>query len=785
MLKLQKLLMLTLPLLGMLSMVACSDENVPEGRPLQKFTYNERIFNNSSSMIYSLDSLGAPIVSVEGVPDWLTVTYELDSNQQPLLVVKYEAYESSEERSAQLLVTAENGNKAYFTIVQLPDVDDYTTTEEANWFTNWENIDEVFIYEDDMPTEILTPWAEEAPVKFDPSLLDSLNTRCGWEMAFSKLFNKWAPRSRYFGLYNRYLGLLRIFCYISQSDILGANQGEMSFEVFYGDNIKNALYPFYNSLVYSIPTNHSPEGTKENRLDLSVNLIDASTSRSFHDFKVPSAVTQSRVTTEGWTCIDVNLSGYMPEGVTWTDGKNIHCLDIHCLTQSRTEVSITGKLRGAMKGKFQESQIVDKSEASPSNGWGATLQRIGNDLSSFSGFAFSSMMALEDWRTGAFGCVDVLDFLSSACTAAVTLINMDDTPTPQPQLEKIPGKIDLSLNASIDLSGCLKKWTANGVGSLSVTQRNLAAASKEKGDKNSGQIGKGILSLANDPVVCVATQDLMANNWGFNLYVNGEQSGTYSNPAFDDYNVRLITFLDPTSIKVNLNTDAYGGNVTDVKVYATTYVNPEATYGNTEAFRTMLGLSRPAVDISCDKNKGLINYSEFNHDLPIRLHRVRCTDLLNDLNNIEAERYPSESPANCEIVKQAGSDIRYYGRVCEIEGRKYIYQPQVFIPYNKKKNDTTCVVKDGILPDFIVAVTVSFKANGKPCYFTQHYLPKYELLDHDALLKRRDTLRQFTDNCKNGTSNFKLANKSNIPVIFPFGYSMTYKTLKMLNYIDK
>ncbi len=83
------LLMLSLPLLSMMSFVACSDSFTPEVVTPTHFTYNERIFNNANSLTYSLDSLGAPIVSIAGAPDWMETSHSLDSEEEPLLTVSY------------------------------------------------------------------------------------------------------------------------------------------------------------------------------------------------------------------------------------------------------------------------------------------------------------------------------------------------------------------------------------------------------------------------------------------------------------------------------------------------------------------------------------------------------------------------------------------------------------------------------------------------------------------------------------------------------------------------
>ncbi len=177
-----------------------------------------------------------------------------------------------------------------------------------------------------------TPWAVKGEVNFDRELQKKLSPYNGWEMAFSCRCDSTLPSCRYFGLYNRYFGLMRIFCYVCKTDILGKNTGEAFFETLHGGNDKEKLYPFYNSLAYSIPSNHNTHGTldKQNLLDLKKDLINVNISQSFHDYKAPS-VNGGHEIKAGWTCFDLNLSGYMPDGLQWDPkDKSAHRLDVHC-----------------------------------------------------------------------------------------------------------------------------------------------------------------------------------------------------------------------------------------------------------------------------------------------------------------------------------------------------------------------------------------------------------------------------------------------------------------------
>ncbi len=663
------------------------------------------------------------------------------------------------------------------------------------WYTDWEKFDTIAVGNRGY---VYTPWYPNLKTSFEKSFLKGLKRENGWEMAFSYLNDRILPNTSYFGLYNRYLGLLRVFCYIWTDEVMSSGEG--AFEITYGDlnNNKEALYPFYNSLAYSIPTSH---GTANGQKPLLLNqkLIDCPIDKTFHDYKVPPIDDTSKTLKEGWYCFDLNLSGYVPGGKNWKfDSSADQLIAISCLSQSNATISISGTLKSKIQGTITDQQLVEKGGVSPVSGWGGVFSSIGESLGSIAFFSRDAMETIQLYNNPLqMGCCDWLDYFASGCTSMAGIL--DDIDPDAPILyDTIPGKIDLSLDGSIDLKGTLTQWTNNGVGSLLVNYNLLKESFEYKKQANligsdTSYVGTGVISLADDPVICVAKEDIMAEAWGFSLCIDNEKDFKYTNPYFDQYKARIMTFLDPASIKVNLNTGLYK-NVTDVKVHATCYVYPDAPYGSTNAFREMLGLDdknqRPIVDLSCGKNQGALRFSEFDSNESIRLHRIRCTELLRDLKSQKKpEFYAVETPTNCEIVQQKDANLWYYGRVCNIGNKKIIYEPQVFIPYAKNKETGEAAeninVYNGQLPDFVVAVLVSFKADGKPYYFTQHYLPRYEMLSHDELLKRRDNLRNFTQQSLNGKPVGHLENNPEVEVKFPFAYGMTYKTLKMLNYLDR
>lgn len=93
-----------------------------------------------------------------------------------------------------------------------------------------------------------------------------------------------------------------------------------------------------------------------------------------------------------------------------------------------------------------------------------------------------------------------------------------------------------------------------------------------------GHMGRGVWSLAEDPVVYIDKDDLISEYDHFTIMDNMDGSG-YTASDFENYGVRYMWFFDPTSIKVNLNRQLFP-DVTEVKVTTTCGIYTGRTAGN-------------------------------------------------------------------------------------------------------------------------------------------------------------------------------------------------------------
>ena len=145
--------------------------------------------------------------------------------------------------------------------------------------------------------------------------------------------------------------------------------------------------------------------------------------------------------------------------------------------------------------------------------------------------------------------------------------------------DTIPGKIDLKAELQLDASGYIKTFNATDIRGLAVAPEAISSV-----NGSNGHVGKGIWSLAEDPVVYIDTEDLMSTYDHVNLSAT---ANGYTNTSFGDYEMRIVYAFDPTSIKVNINRDIYP-ELSDVNVTTTVGVYPARSCGYTDPYRQFM-----------------------------------------------------------------------------------------------------------------------------------------------------------------------------------------------------
>ena len=337
--------------------------------------------------------------------------------------------------------------------------------------------------------------------------------------------------------------------------------------------------------------------------------------------------------------------------------------------------------------------------------------------------------------------------------------------------DTIPGKIDLGLNASINLQGVISGYTSHAMGGLSITPELLAAGNAD------GNTGKGVWGLAADPVVYVSKEDLLSSVDHFNLVADGS---SYTNSEFYDYDVRLVSFFDPSSVQVNLNTDLFH-NIKDLVVTTNYGVYTNYNMGHSDSYRKFLKLDdRQTINIGGGKTSGVVRLS--SNSTP-RIHQVDINDLIVDGYELAGDKTSMPSSEETEMGEQdictylqlPGSNVNVYGRHISLVGKEMVMMPQVFVPFEKGG-----AIYDPVVPDFLVTVTITFKCDEGCMQYSKTFVPEIRLIGHDDLGTKYDQLKAYSDLCGQEQPVGKLANNSSISVYDKHSDLFLRRTLKML-----
>ena len=640
-------------------------------------------------------------------------------------------------------------------------------TKSMSFLKDWENCEKVLISGSSEPKYL--PWVSYGKSDIPEDIMLDCKKANGWEMAFCCLNDPAADKTRYFGLYNRYKGILRIFMYIPDAASYG---NEMAFDIACGTRGTNR-YPFFNSMAYAVPAN-LPYSKWETTVRLSTGTSTYSP-LSWCQTPYTEKATANGVSTY-WHCFDIDMSGYSPENTSvWKShiDNNQELLSFNPISQSTTDVKLTGTLMGKLGGTFSNPKMVSSPVNPDLHRAKIAMNAIGSIFfgSTTKGAQGASVWKVFGdgegngkrgkalaWSTFGFG------LLGAACnTVGGILSEFDKVETKEVE----PGRIDLQLNANIDLTGVMKQWKSVTDGGLRLTPKLLKESNPEC------HIGEGCFSLATSPVVYVSKEDLMSEATNVNLTIVGDKYSAGNDDENERYALRFVHFLDPSSIKINLNTKIYH-DITNVRLIAFCAVNTSMESGYTDSYRQLMKLQeRPTFPLS-NKTAGTIPLH--TKSSPVRLHVIPRDTLLKDDPITHPEGVKSDSVM---VVKQAGKDIyRYYGAISRQFGYGIMVEPQPYLPFNGYD------FKKVVVPDLIVTVAVKFDCREqKNLTFIKQYIPEFRLVTHNELATYYQKLKAYDDKCEKNQPVDTLANS---PVkVYSNSHIYLARTINMLQRLTK
>ena len=739
-------------LCGLCSFVACSDDDAtPIPTPdIRTYHYLYNVPNGDDTFTVVLDSVNSPIANIENPSSWVTVKQAGDQNGHPVIQIQTQSGQPNTENTVKVILTMADGNTVELTLCQgYSFVPDNNSAEE--FISNWEKQDTVVIYTKGKYETIYTPWSSSYSSSTIPEdICRNIKKKDGWEMAFCALGDRMGNDLNYFGLYNRYLGILRVFYFTADASGTGS---QYNFEVNMGKtSTSSKKYPFYNALAYSIPTSHK-------NINGNMDLSGSGQNITFKTWANPYSSMTSQALAIGWTAFDIDMSGYTPTGNDFYNSKEN--LQISCRSLVNQGITLSGEISADVSGKYSSAT----PSVSSSSGISSTIASLGSLLGDVQN---SALAQIEHTLTGS--PLDVgFYYAGVACNAASFAYDwiMDNGELNEQNIDSMPGKIELNLTGNLNLKGYIQGFASNNVASINITSSVF-----QQTNPNSS-VGKGVWSLAEDPVMYVVDDHFLGSARRINLTVGDNH--TYGTSEGASNEMRLVTFFDPRSVKLNINTELFP-DISDIQV--TTYygVYPNAEKGHTSKFRSLLQLETPSY----------VNLVNHNSVKPGSIFRT--TDSGNKMAYHQISKESLVSPSvdgdadDCRMVKQTGSDYSYYGRLLDAgqdDSRAFIIDPQVFFPVSEDGK----TIYDAEIPDFVVSVFVSFKSGGRTFRFSRRYLPIVKLISGSDVNNKEAELTEYSNKCeKNAPINY-LNGGNSLGVTHPNGKAQVEKTLKVLRAI--
>lgn len=613
--------------------------------------------------------------------------------------------------------------------------------QPTNFLDDWETMESLCINDSGkLDTKIDAPWNKTAASTLMPeSIRSDIKKEDGWEVAFNLMNQGDHPDKNYFGLYNKYTGVLRIFYYYNKEVSTSAN--DFAFDVILGSDGNN-IQAYYSALNYAVPMDVNVKN---------VNLLGAG--NEAHTFRVlttPYSNIGRQTMMQGWYAFDIDMSAYYGKSF-YTDGSDIQ---IAFRANNTTKVSlgtdIIGKIYGDMSATIDRSQL-----SASSSGIGGAISSLANLLGDTSA---SSLRNIEAELCGGLLGGTTLNqgsfYLSTAMKIGLFAYNsISGDGSENPMQDKLKGKLDLKLNATADTKGYLESAVATNVKQITL--------GKSAFNPNSN-IGKGVWNISASPALYFINDKIIADNPVTDYHYYRTIETTCENlvyywpdgeinpppdppwggaPGYIFYaeDCRLPYFYDPSSFEVTINSEIFP-DATNVKVlsFCGIYKNNGNNTHNT-AFREALGLG----DL---KTNGLALPS------PESFHQQEYPEWKkwhkDKVGNFYAFKTPDEYKEAC--IKFDGleyksygkaTDLHYYGQELSIDGKSsalnFIVEPQIFYAGWESTRDGKQYHTNGDfkkptrLPELYVVVIVQFESGGKTFSFSRTYLPKVSEIKYE------------------------------------------------------
>ena len=626
------------------------------------------------------------------------------------------------------------------------------------WVSNHEWYDESFLtdwwHQGSMELSgigtVHTPWGDSTTNDgYDiPSAQRYYNSASnGWEMCFCKFNDVEATKIHYFALYNKWTGTMRVFFWANEDNV--SDYGNELIFYFMSDDNDELKTPLYHAMTYGIPANHHLEDTNGESANLLKNFSLTGSSGSsctgWHWYASPfSRSAEANGVEGGWHCVDFDMSAWSPYADDWaTSAGESPLFTLRPLSRSTSSITLTGDLTGSVQGTattYSEEEVTSSSCPGFSSftnalsSMSSSLMGVGMNLGTANktfGWGVDASKKLTGYGKfcGGLALFSVgVSLLSGICS----IIN-NELQTTETQTDSTVTKMDMTIDADINLSGEIQKWTSVSDAAVDV-KYNLMQKCNE--DCN---IGSGLWSLNEDPVVYLCKEALVSTQ---SHYTISASSSGLELSDFDDTDTRLVYFLDPSTIKININDDIYH-NPRNVTLQCGVAIASDQELGHTDCYRDLLCLDdRSTFKISKSSTGNVKLSSSTNPSLTV----LDPDDYKEQFHEDLQEMFETDS-IDCDYT------FKVTGPAFEFNGFKRMLFPEIYVPYDGS------TIKSCEIPDLYVYVELSFDADeGEGISLIKHFIPKTVTCTKSEMSSKYDEICEYVENCENckstGTLNY-------------------------------
>ncbi len=572
---------------------------------------------------------------------------------------------------------------------------DFNINENIFTAANWRTQKSIYLYTetgkekdsngDEGYKEVNLPWNDTDVIttNLPNGFCDAITPENGWELLYNHCGNRATTNGNFFFLYNKFMGIMRVFYYQPQVFDTGNDQ---VWEVDLTDNIaEHALWS------YGLPLGSTFKNRAKASMTGSGTQIDYispwARSRSDDGLIVPN---------EGWWAFDVDLSQYRPSA---DPSKDKMTLQMRSWEKEQMTLfsTMTANIDGTLKQQIKES---GGSGASIAKGVCIAGQAIFSGVSAYKGFTSGNPMGVA----AGFGAIANI----FGCGGAFAGLFGND---PQP----FEATISLGMNGTINTSGMVsgsKPTVGIASPTFPMSRFNL---------KNVPSFGHGVWNIKSAPKVYVVKdlcvdwrrQDMDGDDFNFNNIAYPWHKSPFDGAAniyprndsweADEKPFRgVVCFFDPSSIEVELNPDVFPAG-TPYKVTAVCGVHKGMTLGCIDRFREAQGMGNSQISTTGVSH----NLDAHISDRPLT---EAAFDGLYGFSDDQTKGFTTGTKFDVEDYNTY--KVGAFGR----GNGNYLIEPMGL---------TGGQWDYANLPAYEVAVVVTVTLNGKEYVYCRSYLPEY------------------------------------------------------------